>query len=107
MTALAVLLRNNIMPSLDELELRECGLNERELSHLSFAIQDGFASTLRRLDLSQNAIKSKGIQSIHRMLSAEFLPHLEILDLSLEARSNFFIYLSNSEVSNVSRNVFL
>ena len=82
MTGLVALLRSSITPVLEELIFRGCGLGEKELNHLSYAIQDGFCPTLRILDLSDNAMKTKGIIAIRRMLCKTYLPCLEVLDLS-------------------------
>lgn len=82
MTGLVALLRSSIAPVLEELVFRGCGLGEKELNHLSYAIQDGFCPTLRILDLSDNSMKSKGIIAIRRMLCKNHLPCLEVLDLS-------------------------
>lgn len=82
MTGLAVLLRSQTIPALQELGLRDCGLGDKELVHLSYTVQDGFAPNLQRLDLSSNSMKCRGIEVIHRMFSADYLPNLEFLDLS-------------------------
>ena len=82
MVGLVCMMRSGTIPSLEELVLRGCCLGERELSHLSYAIQDGHGTHLRAIDLSDNAMKRDGVIVIRRMLSKEHLPNLETLDLS-------------------------
>lgn len=81
MIGLVRMLREGTLPSLEELVLKECCLSEKELKHLSYCIQDGFCKNLRKLDLSSNHMKHKGIVIIRRMLCKQYLPHLEILIL--------------------------
>ena len=82
MVGLVCMMRSGTVPVLEELILRGCALGERELSHLSYAIQDGYGMQLRNIDLSDNAMKRDGVIIVRRMLSKEHLPNLETLDLS-------------------------
>lgn len=80
--ALVKLLRNECLPSLENLQLGDCGLSEKELYHLSYCIQDGYCKKLVELNLSSNKMKRKGVAAIQRMLCKESLPNLRVLNLS-------------------------
>ena len=82
MIGLVALLRNNLLPVLEELHLKKCHLGEKELLHLNYAAQDGYCKTIRRLDLSSNGMKQTGIVAIRPMFCEVYLPLLEVLDLS-------------------------
>lgn len=82
MIGLVSLLRNGLLPILEELDLKNCNLGEKELLHLSYACQDGYCQSLQKLNLSSNAMKRSGILAIRRMLCKDHLPRLEVLDIS-------------------------
>lgn len=76
------LIRGSCVPCLEDLVLQQCSLSEKELSHLSYCIQDGFCKELTQLNLSSNNIKRKGIIPLRQMVCKQYLPNLQILNLN-------------------------